>query len=336
MHTGRNYSLREIVLWTRRETAMFALLMTVPTAFYACLGWTWLALPWTPVALLGTAVAFVTGFKNNAAYNRLWEARQAWGGLVNASRFWGTQVLDLLAAPTSSVEGELPVRRQQLIYRHLAYLTALRYQLRSARSWETIQQQHNVEYQTNYTVAEWDGALAETLKSLLTADDAHGLQGRVNQAAYLISRQSLDLAELIRIGALSEFQRVAMGQTLARLLDEQGRCERIKNFPYPRQFATLNLFFTRLFILLLPFALLTECAKLGSHGVWLTIPLGAALAWVLHTLDKIGESSENPFEGGPNDVPITAICRNIEIELRELLGETDLPSALSPTNSILM
>ena len=53
-------------------------------------------------------------------------------------------------------------------------------------------------------------------------------------------------------------------------------------------------------------------------------------------MDKIGESSENPFEGGPNDVPITALSRTAEIDLREMLGESNVPAPLHPVNHILM
>jgi putative membrane protein len=52
-------------------------------------------------------------------------------------------------------------------------------------------------------------------------------------------------------------------------------------------------------------------------------------------IDKIGEASENPFSGGPNDVPITSLSRTIEIDLRELLGETP-PPPMQPKNLISM
>ncbi|MCY1066110.1 bestrophin family ion channel [Nannocystis sp. RBIL2] len=119
-------------------------------------------------------------------------------------------------------------------------------------------------------------------------------------------------------------------------LRHRGKCERIKNFPYPRQFATLNLLFVWLFIALVPLGLLQEFSKLGDGFVWLTIPAGVIVAWVFHTMDKIGESTENPFEGGPNDVPITAIARAIEVDLREMLGQKDLPPLLQPRGEILM
>jgi putative membrane protein len=99
MHAGRHYSLREVSVWTRRETLIFVLIATIPTLLFTQLGWTWLTIPWLPIALVGTAVAFITGFKNNASYSRMWEARQIWGAIVNSSRTWAIQSLDFVTEP---------------------------------------------------------------------------------------------------------------------------------------------------------------------------------------------------------------------------------------------
>ncbi|MBL7763560.1 MAG: hypothetical protein JNL23_09085, partial [Chitinophagaceae bacterium] len=107
-------------------------------------------------------------------------------------------------------------------------------------------------------------------------------------------------------------------------------------FPYPRQFATINQMFVRCFVFLIPFGMLNEFQKLGEHMIWLTVPFAATVGWIFMAMEKVGESTENPFEGGANDVPITAMTRTIEIDLREMLDEKDLPPAISPVNSILM
>ncbi len=87
---------------------------------------------------------------------------------------------------------------------------------------------------------------------------------------------------------------------------------------------------------LVPFGLLQEFAKLGDQYVWLTIPFSVMVSWVFNSMERVGESTENPFEGSPNDVPITAMTRTIEIDLREMLDETEVPPALQPVNKILM
>jgi putative membrane protein len=91
-----------------------------------------------------------------------------------------------------------------------------------------------------------------------------------------------------------------------------------------------------LFIGLLPFGVAAELKRMDPHLLWLTIPVAVLISWVFHTMDKIGDVSENPFEGGANDIPITAMSRGIEIDLRDLLGDTDLPKPHAPTNNILL
>lgn len=336
MHTGRHYRISEIVKWTRRETFIFTLLASIPTALYALLGWTWLAMPWVPVALIGTAVAFVTGFKNNASYGRLWEARKIWGALINNSRYWGTQCCDFLAEPEShSSNRSVDEYKQRLVYRHIAFVTALRFQLRQPKTWETMNKRHNVEFQSQYFVDEWNGDLDDALKPLLDEADLEHVLGCKNRATQILAIQSAELNTLVQTDMLNDFNRLFMSRTLAKFYDDQGKSERIKNFPYPRQFATLNVYFIWLFIVFVPFGLLREFDKLGEQFVWLTIPASVIISWVFHTMDKIGESSENPFEGSPNDVPITALARTIEIDLREMIGEKNLPNAMEPVNNIL-
>ena len=94
--------------------------------------------------------------------------------------------------------------------------------------------------------------------------------------------------------------------------------------------------FTWIFILLLPFGMLGEFAKMGHHMQWLAIPFCVLISWVFITMEQIGDNSEDPFEGFVNDVPMTALCRTIEIDLREMLGETDLPDKVQAQNGILM
>lgn len=95
MHAGRYDAFVEVAWWTWRETLRFIVVATIPTLAWTLEGLTFLSIPWPPVALVGTAVAFVTGFKNNAASARTWEARQTWGAIINAGRTWAMHVGDL-------------------------------------------------------------------------------------------------------------------------------------------------------------------------------------------------------------------------------------------------
>lgn len=337
MYTGHHFSVRAFVWWTRFDSYWLLAISTVPVVLYVVLGWRWLAVPWVPIALVGTAAAFSVGFRNNATYDRLWEARRVWGGIVNVSRSWGMLVHDFIQpgglAPGMTLEGV----RRELVYRHLGWLTALRYQLRQPRSWENIGRRENAEYRDRtYQVAEAAGDATPELARFVSPEELGALEGKANRATHLLASQSRQLASLAGTGAIEANRHVALERLLQDLIDLQGQCERIKNFPYPRQFATINLYFVRLFMWLLPFGLLREFERLGAHFIWLAIPFSFAVGWVFNAMDRIGEITENPFEGSPNDVPITALARTIEIDLREMLGEAEIPPPLVPINRVLM
>ncbi|WP_310393749.1 bestrophin family ion channel [Hymenobacter sp.] len=335
MHAGHHYSLKEVLIWTRREIVGVFVLGLVPTVLYVALDWHWLAMPWVPIALVGTATAFVVGFRNNATYARAWEARQIWGAIVNASRTWAVLVRDFVR-PVPGDEPAFADARQQLVYRHLAWLTALRFQLREPRAWENMAQPANAEYSQLYRVAERLTALPDELRPYLTPADAGYVLSKKNRATHLLGLQAKQLKELAEDDHLEKFRYLELTKMLTNLYDQQGKCERVKNFPYPRQFATVNMFFVRMFVCLVPFGLLQEFEKLGEHFVWLTIPFSMLVSWIFLMMEKIGEGTENPFEGNANDVPITALVRTIEIDLRELLDEAEIPAALQPMNNILL
>ena len=327
MHIGTHYKLGEFLRWTRRDIYGLLVVSTIPTLLYVA-GLTWIAIPWVPVALIGTAAAFIVGFKNTQTYNRLWEARQIWGAIINGSRTWGMMVRDFVKAE--------PAIHRQLIYRHCAWLTALRYQLRKPQSWENQQKPYNVEYRQFYTVPEWQDSLDDALVPYLSDAERQYILIKKNRATQLLAEQSRQLTGLKDAGLIDTFEYVELERRLADFYDQQGRCERIKNYPYPRQFASITLYFIWLFVLMLPLGMLNEFQKLGANFVWLTIPFSVLVSWVFTSMDKVGEASENPFEGGANDIPMAALSRTIEIDLRDMLDETDLPAPLTATNNILL
>ncbi len=339
MHAGEKFTLKEVIFWTRRETFVFLIIGAIPTIIYDLVGITWITIPWLPIALVGTAVAFLVGFKNNATYDRLWEGRQIWGAIVNTSRTWGIMARDYVTNshnPDPVPNEELNKIRKRLVYRHIAWLTALRFQLRSSRVWESINKPHNKEYRSLFYVQEQDGEMLPEMEGILEEEELASVMKTQNPAAQILSKQSEDLRDLMQSKLVDDFRHMEMENILKDLFTHQGKCERIKNFPYPRQFATINLYFVWIFILLVPFGMIPEFVKAGENFVWLTIPFSALVAWVFHTMEKIGEATENPFMGGANDVPITSLSRTIEIDLREMLGETELPEPIKPEKNILM
>lgn len=300
------------------------------------LEWRALALPAMPLSVLGTAVSFYLGFKGNSAYGRLWEARKIWGGIVNTSRTWATLARDYVRF-TSTDGGDAEAAEAQahrrLIYRHIAWLGALRTQLRRRQSWEHQTAASALIRDRLRTADQSAEVLEERMRPFLSADELAWVMARKNAASQLLARQSRDLRELSSQGALDDFRHVELGRLIETLYALQGKCERIKNFPLPRQYASATDWFVMIFVIGLPFAV--EPLFSGHQFAWIGIPVSALLSWVFLAWNKVTDWSENPFEGLINDVPIDALSRTIEIDMREMLGETDLPESVAPLDDIL-
>ena len=222
MHSGRQYSLKEVALWTRRETLAFMLIAAVPTLLVQLAGWTWLTLPWLPIALVGTAVAFITGFKNSSSYVLAsGKPGKSGAGFVNSSRIWGMLVMNLP-----------PECRTRMVHRHIAWLTALRYQLREPRTWENVGLKHNAEYQRRYHVEEWSGKLEEDLTRLIGADEAARTMAKKTRALFLAELQAAELRELAGRGDITEFRLYEMEEALASVR-RAGRLRANQEFPVP-------------------------------------------------------------------------------------------------------
>ncbi|MES1217810.1 MAG: bestrophin family ion channel, partial [Bacteroidota bacterium] len=329
MHAGKSYKLSEFLFWTRRNVFWLLLVGAIPTVLYQIFDFKWLSVPWPVVALLGTATAFIVGFKNLQTYNRTWEARQIWGAAMSSSRSWAMMCRDFIGDTKRST---------QIIYRHFAWLTALRYQLRAERSWETTNKTYNREYKQFYIIPEKETPIEVELLKYITKEELESVLSKNNKAAHLLSLQSDALKNLNKDGELDNFRFMGMHTMLREFSDHQGKSERIKNFPYPRQYATINTFFVKLFCILLPFALLGEfdhfnnniSGALKGYMVWFVIPFSVLISWIYTSLDQVGESTENPFEGSANDIPISQMSRDVEIDIKEMLGATDLPTPLEP------
>lgn len=360
MYAKRNYSIKIMLSWTRRNIYKFTIISTIPTALYVLFDWKFLHLPWLPIALVGSALAFIVSFKNNASYGRLWEARKVWGGIVNASRSLTIMVNDFITDEhtnkTFSVE-ELFKIRKEIIMRHVAWLTSLRHALRVPKPWEMSNvNSSDREYMKDIIINERKFSLNDELKGYLSDKEKDYVLSKSNKQAACLNLQSKHFRALKEKGLIWEFSFLEMQNLLKELFTLQGKLERIKNFPYPRQFATLNLFFVWIFILLLPFGIInvfdeigtkiienttnpSETIKfIGNCFVWLSIPFSVIVSWIFHTMERIGEVSENPFEGIANDVPITTMSRAIEIDIRQMIEDDPnlIPEPIAEQNGINM
>ena len=136
MYAARNLSFRFVLSFAWKPLLVFFIYATIITCLYELAGFTFLALPFVPISLVGTAVAFYVGFKNNSSYERLWEARKLWGSIVNISRSFSVGVLDYIQPSEEMDEEALNEHKRIIIHRHIAYINAVRIQLRNKKVWE--------------------------------------------------------------------------------------------------------------------------------------------------------------------------------------------------------
>ncbi len=301
-------------------------------------------IPWLAVSVIGAAVAFYVGFKNNQAYDRLWEARKIWGGIVNESRSWGMMVDGFVSDQFNQTisKEELHKIKRRLIYRHIAWLYAHRAQLLVPTSWEHITQGGHYgkladKYQRNFGVGLIDDDdERSSLDHFLGPNEAEKVKNAVNTATQLINEQSRDLRALRKQELIDDFRHMRMVDVLRSFYTLQGKNERIKKFPFPRQYANMSRYFIGIFIILLPFSAIPEMLSLGTLGLFLSILITVLISWVDIVMELIGDYSENPFSSMINDIPMLSLCRTIEIDLREILGEKDLPPAIKANRGVLM
>jgi len=341
MIVSRRFPIAAIAAWGSRIMLIAAVWAGLVFALYAYAGWQFLRVPFLPIATIGTAVAFYVGFKNNSAYERFWEGRKIWGGVVNSSRTWATAVL----AYTDPGENDERSRETQrvLIYRQLAWINALRVQLRKTSRFfhkPARGTKKRLEAHAEVMRNDWD----KEISPFLSPEEFEELSAKKNPAAHILTRQGKHIADLELHGRLDMFRQLELMGVIEELYALQGKCERIKATPFPRQYAEFSRLFTRVFIAFLPFGLLNVFAEHISEAtttfdtVSPAIPMvlsSAMITWVFATMEGIGDSSEDPFERSMNDVPMNALCRIIEIDLREMLGETELPEKEKPVGPLL-
>jgi len=305
----------------------------------------WIAIPWVSIGIIGTAVSFYIGFKNNQSYERIWEARKVWGTILNISRMWGTTTRGYITNQLSSeklTDEDINVIIKKLIYRNIAYVYAFRAQLSIPTSWEHItlgthiakRSRRSIEKVAGDTLE--DDFTKEMLEKHLNYEEYADLKKFKNIATHIIDLQSQDLMKLRQDDIINDFYHVQLQALLNNLYDEQGKAERIKNFPLPRLYAYASNLFVWIFIVLLPFGLIAQFDHMGHYNVWLFIPVVSIVSWIFLLMELVGDYSENPFGGLPNDIPMLSICRTIEIDLKQMMREEDIPKSIKAQNGILL
>ncbi|MEK6479805.1 bestrophin family ion channel [Catalinimonas sp. 4WD22] len=297
----RNIQLRRLIKLTWKTDIFLILSCTLAYIFEEYVLGDYFELPTIIPTLLGTALAFFIGFNNNQAYDRWWEARKIWGELVNDSRSWARGLLYYCSSSTTTHQTTLPQRQSLMIRRHIAFLYALKANLRK---------------DTDNT----------TYQKYLPEEEIQMVQGQSNIHNAILELQSRDLENLEQQAIIDGFRFMEMNKLIVRLCDSMGKSERIKNTVFPTSYH----YFTRLFIWIFVILITFICTQLV--GGW-SILLGWLIGFVFHSTHIIGLSLLNPFDPIPSGIPLNQITRTIEINLLEMIGDKDIPQPVQPIHN---
>ena len=252
--------------------------------------------PALPLTLFGTALALFLGFRDNSAYQRWWESRGLWGLMINASRSLARMARNMLPEP----EGH--DMKRTIVLRQIAYVNALRCQLRK------------------------QPAAPEVLR-FLSKEEASFALDRTNIANGLLdgTGRRIDIAR--RNGWIDTIQQTQFEAILVDIANAQGVMERIKNTPLPNQYRFFPSLFTRLFCILLPIGLV--------ETLGFATPIGSTIAGLMFlAVLQIGDDLVDPFADTIHDVPLNAMCRTVEIDLLQAIGDP-APEPLQPVHGVL-
>lgn len=284
----------------RRLMLLFLFDLTV-ALLYSLGKWEFLALSGLPLATMGGAIGIFLAFRTNSAYERWWEARILWGGLVNASRTFARQALTLI--DNESGDSAPSLLKARLLSLHLGFVSAMRCQLRRQNPFPE-------------------------LKGHVGAHVAQELRRHHSVPSAILVKSAETLREAHQRNLLTDFRWMQLDSTLTDLTNILGSCERIKSTPLPRQYDFFPRILITVYCLLLPFGLV--------EGMGLVTPIASTVvSFIFIALDTVGREIEAPFENTVHDTPMTALSRLIEINLRQLFGEHGVPAEVQPVDGFL-
>ncbi|MEZ4317856.1 MAG: bestrophin family ion channel [Myxococcota bacterium] len=257
-------------------------------------------LPTMPVAVVGGAIGIFVSFRTNSAYDRWWEGRKLWGRLINTSRHFSTQVLSWIGRHDGP-------EANHLVRRHIAYVHTLRCLLRTEDPFEDTD-----------------------VRAFLTEEELAGLRGKSNTTHAILHLQHLDFTTWADAHDLDPRRLQQLDESVRHLLDIQGGCERIKKTPLPRGYGYIAEQLIRYYAWLLPLAIVEDLHIL-------TIPMNVLICLSFSLISEAGRVLEDPFTMFWNGLPLTAMSKTIENDLRSRMGEVDLPPVPGPdADGILM
>lgn len=263
-----------------------------------------------PFTLMGLALGIFLGFRNNTSYDRFWEGRKLWGSLVNTTRSITRQILTFVgaSAPTEPVDpgadsAEIDAFQREMVHRVIAYVHALKHHLR-------------------------DQDRVEDLAPHIAKEEIEALRREVNRPIAILQRLGDQFRDAYRQGWVHPMHLPVLERSLVSLTDIQGGCERIKSTPIPLSYTSLIHQIVAIYCIALPFGIVK------TVGAFTPVVVGI-VAYAFYGLDAIGDEIENPFGTDPNDLPLSSLSTMIEVNLRQRLGETNLPPLRKPKSGIL-
>lgn len=283
-------------------------------------------IPFVLIGPIGVAVAIYASFKNGQSYDRTWEARKNWGGLLVASKVLANQAMVLL-------NKGLPSEIKIIIDRQIAYLHAHKLQLRMrafhSRKYSKSTQKY---YYGESTAAQWEQEVA----SKLSKAEYESVKQLSNKALQILFLQSAHLRRLHEQKIIDEFRLMDMLRTIDTCIENQGKNERIKSTPFPRQYGFFSKSFIVIFILILPFGILDIYKHYFLFNYAIMVVLNSLISWLYITIELVGAYSEDPFENFITDIPMSSLCNGVEIDLYEMIKAEPIPAKLKAENGILM
>ncbi|MES2380929.1 MAG: bestrophin family ion channel [Bacteroidota bacterium] len=254
-------------------------------------------MPLTIPAFLGTAISILLSFKLSQSYDRWWEARKIWGAIVNDSRSFVIQLQTLTAKGNETII-------KKIAFRQIAWCYSLGQSLRGLNP-------------------------TENLEKFISTEDLEEIQEHLNKPLALLQLHGRDIKNLKEKNQLELFSQLQLDNTLVRLCDAQGKSERIKTTVFP---VTYRLFLHAIIYLFV----ITLSISLRDVAGFFEIPLLLLISSAFFLLEKSATHMQDPFENRPTDTAITAIAKTIEINIKQLLKETEIPKPHQPENFYLL
>jgi ion channel-forming bestrophin family protein len=230
-------------------------------------------------SLLGVVLGLFLVFRTNTAYDRWWEGRRLWGGLVNSTRNFALK----LSAYISKEEHE---ERDWFAKMISNFVFVTKENLRQGVQFDELE------------------ATSETF-----LEDLKKYKHKPNRISALMYKRVNDL---YKKGAITGDQFINLDKELKDFIDIMGACERIRNTPIPYSYMMYVKKFIVIYIATLPFGFVT------AHGYY-TVPIVVLISFVLMSVELIAEEIEDPFGKDLNDLPTDELAAKIKDNVKEIL-----------------